>query len=500
MTGSKMAGEIWHACDVMRRDSNCSGVAEYLQHISWLLLLKFLDDRSASNVRLPRKRPVEDPVPSPYKWSEWASKALGSRSVAVPRKSRWSASKTLTFVRKGLIPGLKALSGSPEKDMLSSIFKDTRMVICASPDNFIEVLRCLDKLQFQTSDQVHTISQIYEELLAKLGTENNLAGEFYTPRPVVRLILDILQPRVGETLYDPACGTCGFLAEAYETMSKSVDDKKSQLILQTRTFFGNEKKSLPALLGTINLVLHGLTSPVVRHRNTLETNGDYVKERFDVVLTNPPFGGIENRATKENFASHHAATELLFLEHVLDRISEKPGSRCGIVVPQGVLFRGGAFRKVRTRLLSEFDLFLAVALPPGTFAPYSDVETAILFLRRPGPSSEILYTKPTLPEGLKKLSRGYPLTDQNCLGIRVLHTQWDNFRRGLAERPALSPEWWTEETVTLLQNGVDLTPRRPADVKSTKNSRPLREVLSDLIHSSEELSASVRELERSLTF
>lgn len=479
----------------MRRDSNCGGVTEYLEHLSWLLLLKFLDDQFASKPQQVTSPKGANPIPGPFRWLNWTGKALGK----CPRHVRWTPLETMHFVRKKLVPRLQRLSGTPEKALIASIFKNRQLVICASPENLVEVIGCLDKLQFQTSDQVHTISQIYEELLAKVGTENNLAGEFYTPRPVIRLILDILRPQIGEKIYDPACGSCGFLAEAYESLTKSAASRKDHLMLQAKTFFGNEKKALPALLGSINVILHGLTGPVVRRRNTLETDQEFQKEQFDVIVTNPPFGGMESKTLTRKFTAGSTATELLFLEHVINRLRDRPGSRCGVVVPEGVLFRRGAFQRLRIRLLSEFDLFLIVSLPPGTFAPYSDVKTAVLFFRRPGPTKQILYALPSLPSELKKLSKGYPIADIHFDGVKLLYAQWESFCQESGKRPASSTEWWTEDATLALQNGVDLSPRQE-NIMSTADggSRSVREVLSDLMTSTKELSDRVGDLVKDL--
>lgn len=255
----------------------------------------------------------------------------------------------------------------------------------------MDVISIIDGIDFHNQDDLYTVSQVYEELLRRLGNENRLAGEFYTPRPVVRFVVEVVDPKIGETVYDPACGTCGFLVEAYLWMKKQEKTIEDYEQLQERTFFGHEKKPIPALLGLMNMVLHGVGSPRILRKNTLEENIRETKERYDVILTNPPFGGKEGKHIQQNFPIQSQATELLFLQHIMKKLKPRDGTRCGMVVPEGVLFRGGPFAQVKEQLLKDFNLHTIISLSPGTFAPYSDVKTALLFFERPGPTKEIWY-------------------------------------------------------------------------------------------------------------
>jgi type I restriction enzyme M protein len=490
MSREQLANDIWRACDVMRRDNNCGGVMEYVEHLSWLLFLKFLDDQEdifASEAEL-WGRPYTRILDDYYRWSSWVPKALGRIQGFNGRRTapEWDGEQLMQFVRGELIPHLASLSGSSEREVIAGVFSDRTVIVCASPYNLKDVLAIVDEIDFQSSGERHTVSQLYEDLLKKLGSENRLAGEFYTPRPVIRFIVDVADPQIGETVYDPACGSCGFLAEAYEHMKAQEQTSRDYHLLQQATFFGYEKKPLPATLGLMNMVLHGVMNPQIRRRNTLEENIRNVSERFDVVLTNPPFGGTENAQIQQNFPVKANATELLFVEHIMKKLKAHDGARCGMVVPEGTLFRGGAFASVKKILLEDFDLFMVVSLPPGTFAPYSDMKAGLLFFQRPGPTKQVLYYELPLPEGLKKFSKGSPIADEHFAEVRLAWEGWRAYRRGNTCQPEPTERSWIEAAETLATRGFDLSPKNPSRLETAMLPYPA------------ELTAML--LERSLEF
>ncbi len=288
-----------------------------------------------------------------------------------------------------------------------------------------------------------------------------MAGEFYTPRPVIRFMVKVIDPQIRETIYDPACGSGGFLVETFEHLRKQERVTRDHQELQENTLFGNEKKALPALLGTMNLILHGVMLPQIHRRNTLEENIRNVSERFDVILTNPPFGGTENLQIQQNFPVKSNATELLFLEHIMKKLKPRDGARCGVVVPEGTLFRGNAFADVKEELLTTFKLSMVVSLPQGTFAPYSDVKTALLFFERPGPTTEVLYHELALPKDLKKFSKGSPIADIHFAEALAMWEQWKAYRRGKGLRPEPTERSWIETLDTLAIRGYDLSAKNP---------------------------------------
>ena len=485
-TRETLANEIWNACDVLRRDNNCGGVMEYVEHLSWLLFLRFLDAQEEeweTQAEL-RGEDYEPILPEEYRWSSWAQKD-------------WEADDLVGFVHGKLIPHLRALGGDPLRETISGIFSDRNVVVCASGYNLKDVIGVLNQVDFHNQDDIFTVGQVYEDLLRKLGNENRLAGEFYTPRPVVRFIVQLVNPQISETVYDPACGTCGFLAEAYALMQEQEKTTEDRRTLQEETFFGQEKKALPALLGTMNLVLHGVTAPTVRRRNTLEENIRNVTERFDVVVTNPPFGGTEARQIQQNFPVQVQATEILFLQHIMKKLKPREGARCGMVVPEGTLFRTGSFTDVKKDLLKQFDLHTVVSLPPGTFAPYSDVKTGLLFFDRPGPTEEIWYYELPLPKGLKKFSKGSPIQDEHLDKARELWSQWNAYRHGEADRPEATDHSWIVPAEDIKERNYDLTARNPNRPEGEELPMPM-EIVASLAEKEREILSIVQELDELL--
>jgi len=497
LSREQLSNEIWHACDIMRRDNNCGGIMEYVEHLSWVLFLKFLDEQEnifeqeASFANRNYNRMIE----GRYRWSHWVPKAIGERTGNNGRRKtpKWDGDDLMHFVRGELIPHLASLSGSSEREIIAGVFSERNVIVCASPYNLKDVLTIIDEIDFKNPDDIHTVSHVYEDLLKKLGSENKMAGEFYTPRPVIKFIVDVIDPQIGETVYDPACGSAGFLAEAFERMRKHEQTTEDFNMLQRQTFYGHEKKAIPALFGLINIVLHGVLTPEIRRRNTLEENIRHVSERFDVVLTNPPFGGTENQQIQQNFPVKANATELLFVEHIMKKLKAKDGARCGMVVPEGTLFRGGAFATVKQQLLTDFDLFMVVSLPPGSFAPYSDVKTALLFFKRPGPTKEVLYYEMQLPEGLKKFSKGSPIADEHFNEAREIMAKWKAYKEGSGPRPENNETSWIESAETLADRGFDLSAKNPHHPETEELPSP-GDLTSRLLERNRELQSALERL------
>jgi len=482
-TRETLANEIWRACDILRRDNNCGGIMEYIEHLAWLLFLRFLDAQEEeweTQAKLAGK-PYQAIIEPPYRWRDWAQRD-------------WPAEDLLSFVHGELIPYLQNIGGDPLRDTIRGVFAERNVIVCASGYNLKDVIQVINGIDFHSQDDIFTVSQVYEELLRRLGSENRLAGEFYTPRPVIRFIVELVDPEIGETVYDPASGTCGFLAQAYLHMRRHERTIEDHRTLQEHTFYGQEKKPLPALLGLMNMVLHGVTTPHIVRKNTLEENIRQVTERYDVVMTNPPFGGKEGQHIQQNFPIKSQATELLFLQHIMKKLKPRDSARCGMVVPEGTLFRGGAFASVKRDLLEEFNLHTIVSLPPGTFAPYSDVKTALIFFERPGPTQEIWYYELPLPEGLKKFSKGSPIQDEHFAEARKLWRAWDAYRKRKGPREAcLSEHSWIVSAEEIKQKGYDLTARNPNRPEGEELPSPA-EIVAGLLEKEREILSIVEEL------
>ncbi|HBY94534.1 MAG TPA: restriction endonuclease subunit M [Chloroflexi bacterium] len=494
-TNETLRNDIWRACDILRRDNNVGGVMEYTEHLAWLLFLKFLDEeeKKRTTEAYLTDKPYERVIPEDLSWDSWAGPLV---------LNKWKADELIQFVRGRLLPGLATLSGSPLARTVARIFSDesvgdlnvVRSVpVCASGYNLKDVLEIINTIRFDSDTDIYTISEVYEGLLERMGNENRIAGEFYTPRPVIKFMVEVIDPQIGETVYDPAVGSAGFLVAAYDWMKDKVCTAAQRELLQRQTFYGQEKKGLSALLGTMNMVLHGVATPNIRRANTLEESmTGSVSGRYDVILTNPPFGGKEGRHIQENFTVRANATELLFLQHIIKKLKQSPvNARAAMVVPEGTLFRGGAFAEVKKDLLEQFHLFAVVSLPPGTFAPYSDVKTALLFFQRPdevlthNPLAryETWYYELPLPEELKKFSKGSKIQDEHFAEAREMWRRWRAYLRGEAGRPfPLADEvrsaWqahhndgapkpaepytsWVETLDDLKARGYDLSARNP---------------------------------------
>ena len=447
-TNETLRADMWRACDILRRDNNVGGVMQYTEHLAWLLFLRFLDqeEKKRSEEATFRGETYTHVLQGDLAWDAWASpEAL----------SRWNSERgeLVSFVRGRLLPGLASLSGSPLARTIAKLFSDesvgdqtvVRSVpVCASDYNLKDVIQIINQIRFDREEDFFAITRFYEDLLIRMGAENRIAGEFHTPRPVIRFMVEVIDPQIGETVYDPACGSAGFLTQSYLHMQNQVRTLEDEEALQHSTFYGQEKKGVAALLGTMNIVLHGVTNPDINRINTLEEDvKTSVSQRYDIVLTNPPFGGTEGRHIQNNFPVKGNATELLFLEHILKKLNHTPNARAAVVVPEGTLFRGGAFAEVKKTLLDDFHLFAVVSLPPGTFAPYSDVKTALLFFQRveyilernPSVRNQTWYYEMPLPAGLKKFSKGSPIADEHFAEAQAMWQQWRAYLDGRSERP-----------------------------------------------------------------
>jgi type I restriction enzyme M protein len=408
----------------MRKDAGLSGDLDRLPQLSWVLFLKCYDDleqsRQASAIL--SGKPYRPVIPPPYRWRDWA---------ADPDRGR-TGPELLDFVNNTLLPALRELSGSDEQLVIASLFRETfnRML---SGYLLRDLVNLIHRVNFASRDEIFTLSHLYESMLKEMRDAAGDSGEFYTPRPVVRFMVNRVAPRLGEKCLDPACGTGGFLVEAYEYMKGQRRTAEDEARLQNETLFGIEKKPMPYLLGTMNLLLHGIESPNIRRTNALEKPLKEIGEadRYDVILTNPPFGGEEEPGIQLNFpeATRASETALLFIQFIMRSL--RPNGRCGMVVPNGTLFGDGVAARIKERLLKEFNLHTIVRLPNGVFAPYTSIPTNLLFFDRTGPTTDIWYYELPLPEGRKQYTKTRP---QQFEEFAECIAWWDASRREENER------------------------------------------------------------------
>jgi type I restriction enzyme M protein len=354
MNRKELASKIELVCEVMRRDGLT--IMNYIEQLSWLIFLKTLEDIE-KNFELEatfNEKKYDSIIEPEYRWSSWAKKDMRAEELR-------------NFIEIKLLPYLQSLHGSKERDLVARLFSEIRQRM-RDPFNLKEVITMLDQADFSNPEDTHTLSQIYEEQLMMMGREGGAAGEYYTPRPIVRLMVKIVNPEIGKTVFDPLCGSCGFLVESYNHMKERRKMTAEDQSLLEKSFFGQELKALPYLIGTMNCILHGLLMPNIERRDTFEENVVATpSRRYDFILTNPPFGGSVAKHVRENLPLPTASTELGALEFCMRKLNI--GGKSGIVIPEGVLFRSTlAYKKVKEELLKEFNVHTIISLPSGTFA------------------------------------------------------------------------------------------------------------------------------------
>src|SRR5437870_893086 len=418
-TAQSLASVIKSARDIMRKDRGLNGDLDRLPMLTWIMFLKFLDDlelQRETESELAGKK-FQRAIDPPYRWRDWAAKPQGI-----------TGDELISFVNNeeavlpngrrgpGLFAYLRSLTGrdgGDRRDVIATVFKGTinRMI-----NGYLlrDVINKVAGIHFTSSDEVHTLGALYETMLREMRDAAGDSGEFYTPRPVVRFMVAVTDPKLGEMILDPACGTGGFLVESFQHLEKQCKTVQDRQLLQKRSIFGGEPKPLPYLLAQMNLLLHGLESPQIKSGNSLAVRIAEIgeKDRVDIILTNPPFGGEEERGILANFPSDKqtAETALLFLQLIMRKIRRLPKlGRAAVVVPNGTLFGDGVAARIKEELLKDFNLHTIVRLPNGVFAPYTSIPTNLLFFDRTGPTKELWYYEQRLPEGRKQYTTTAPL-------------------------------------------------------------------------------------------
>ena len=461
---AKLAAVIKSARDTMRKDAGLNGDLDRIPQLAWLLFLEAFDGLEQSRaITEGRFRPA---IEEPYRWRDWATDPNGPTGPAL-----------LDFVNRSLLPYLRRLSGTgahDPRDVLAAVFKETnnRML---SGYLLRDVVNKVNEINFASSDDIHTMAHVYESMLREMRDAAGDSGEFYTPRPIIRFMVQQVGPKLGEIVLDPACGTGGFLVETLEHLAPQVQTAQQRRALHNN-LRGTEKKPLPFLLGMMNLVLHGVGQPNITRANALATPITQIgrAQRVDVVLTNPPFGGAEEASIQANFPAgkQTAETAWLFLQLVIRKL--KDGGRCGIVVPNGVLFAEGVGARIKEQLLTECSLHTIVRLPNGVFEPYTAIPTNLLFFDKTGPTKEIWFYDVPPPAGRKKYSKTKPMRYEEFADCQAW---WP--KRVENERA------WRVPAADLDSNyNLDLpNPNRPDDLAH----RPPRELLAELIEAEHEI-------------
>jgi type I restriction enzyme M protein len=388
--------------DVLRKDAGVDGDAQRISQLVWMLFLKVFDDREAEKELMDDA--YKSPIPAKLRWRNWAKDAEGI-----------TGDELLEFVNNVLFKTLKELPVTGKNGKVAAVVRavfEDAFNYMKSGTLMRQVINKLEEIDFNRAADRHHFGDIYEKILSDLQGAGN-AGEFYTPRAVTQFIVDQLDPKLGETFFDPACGTGGFLTCAIEHVRKKyVKSAEHEEVLQS-SIHGVEKKQLPHLLCVTNMMFHGIDVPSnVRHDNTLARPlRDYgPNDRVDVIGTNPPFGGMEEDGIELNFPQAFRTRETADLFLVLLMTLLKPGGRAGLVLPDGTLFGEGVKTRIKEKLLEECDLHTVVRLPKGVFNPYTGIKTNLLFFTKGRPTKNVWFYEHPLPEGQNNYSKSKPLT------------------------------------------------------------------------------------------
>ncbi len=473
--------------DVLRKEAGCTTELDYIEQTSWLLFLKYLDaleqDKSLE-AELSSKR-YTFILEAPYRWERWAAPRSGDGQLDHNRAL--TGDDLRDFVNQKLFPYLggftqRATGPNTIEYKIGQIFGEIKNKI-SSGYNLREIIDHIDELQFRSQTEKHELSFLYEGKIKNMGNAGRNGGEYYTPRPLIRAMIQVVQPKVGDTIYDGACGSAGFLCEAFDYLKATPNLTTTQLdTLQARTFYGKEKKSLAYVIAIMNMILHGIEAPNILHTNTLTENLADVqeKDRYDVVLANPPFGGQERKEVQQNFPIRTGETAFLFLQHFIKML--KAGGRGGIVIKNTFLSNtDNASVSLRKLLLESCNLYAVLDCPGGTFQG-AGVKTIVLFFEKGSKTRQVWYYQ--LDPG-RNLGKTNPLNDDDLKEFVTL-----------ARTRADSPQSWCVEAVTIDATTFDLSVKNPngGEVVVHRNPQDILDEIAALDAESAEVLENIRGL------
>ncbi len=456
--------------NVLRQEAGCTTELDYTEQTSWMLFLKYLDDleeERSLEAQLEGK-PYDFLIEEPYRWASWA--APKKKDGSFDHDAALTGDDLIEFVNDQLFPyfkGFKERASGPAtiEYKIGAIFSEIKNKF-QSGYSLRDALEALDALRFRSQQEKHELSHVYEAKIRNMGNAGRNGGEYYTPRPLIRAMVKVVQPRIGETVYDPACGSAGFLCEAHDFLRQRGDLTTEELeTLQTRTFTGKEKKSLAYILGIMNLILHGIEAPDIILTNTLAENLDDIqeKDRFDIILANPPFGGKERKEVQQNFPIKTSETAFLFLQHFIKSL--KAGGRAAVVIKNTFLSNSdNASRNLRKTLLESCNLHTVLDCPSGTFLG-AGVKTVVLFFEKGAPTEKVWFYQ--LNPG-RTLGKTNPLNDDDL-------AEFVELQKSFAE----SEQSWTVNAADVDQESYDLSVKNP----NAPEEAPLRspeEILDEI--------------------
>jgi len=395
-------GIIKSCRDIMRKDKGMNTDAQRIPQLLWMLFLKCFDDFELQKEVLGDHKSI---IEKPYRWRDWTSDEEGRRGEEL-----------IEFVNNDLFKYLSNLQGegtSDQRDIIADVFREQKNFM-TDGYGMKDMMQQINKLDFTSSEQFHLIGTVYEKMLLAMRDDSpGTFGEFYTPRPIIKFMVKMINPSLKdkEIILDPACGTAGFLIESHSHLEKQVKGTSDNEFLQSHCLSGIEPRPEPYLFSLMNMMLHGMEEPNIARVNTLETKLSDIQEdlQHDIIMTNPPFGGEEQDSIKKKLPAGFQTrdTALGFLLHCMKRLKE--GGRCAIILPNTTLYIGGVGARVRKKLLEECNLHTIIKLPKSIFSPYTDIATNILFFEKDGPTEEIWFYQMKLREGLKAYNKTNPI-------------------------------------------------------------------------------------------
>ena len=456
--------------DTLWKDAGCSSELDYIEQTSWVLFLKYLDDFESEreSAALLDGKSYQRILSPEFSWSAWAAPRRPDGSLDI--NTALTGDDLRDWVNTRLFPYLASFKQSAETPntieyKIGEIFTELRNKL-QSGYALRDVINKVDELRFLSNEDKHELSSLYEDKIKNMGNAGRNGGEYYTPRPLIKSIIKVINPQIGETVYDGAVGSAGFLCEAYDFMRNTKELSATDYdTLQSETFYGKEKKSLAYVIGIMNMILHGVEAPNIRHTNTLAENIADIqqKDRVDVVLANPPFGGKERAEIQQNFPIKTSETAYLFLQHFIKML--KTGGRCGVVIKNTFLSNtDNASVALRKQLLEECNLFVVLDLPSGAFLG-TGVKTVVLFFEKGKPTEKVWYYQ---------LNAGRNMGKTNPLNERDL----EDFIQCAATQPDTDNSWLLD-IADINTDTWDLTVSNPNRVEEMDNRTP-QEIIAEI--------------------
>lgn len=473
--------------DVLWKEAGCSSELDYTEQTSWLLFLKYLDDlehERGLEAEL-AGRPYEFIIDKEHRWSTWA--APKKEDSSLDHNAAQTGDDLIEYVNQQLFPYLKSFkqrAANPNtiEYKIGEIFGEIKPKF-QSGYSLRDALELMDELQFRSQKQKHELSALYEEKIKNMGNAGRNGGEYYTPRALIRAMVKVINPAIGERIYDGAVGSAGFLCEAYDLMRTQKLSAKELKVLQNKTFYGKEKKSLAYVIAIMNLILHGIDAPNIIHTNTLAENLDDIqeKDRFDIILANPPFGGKERKEVQQNFPIKTGETAFLFLQHFIKSL--KAGGKAAIVIKNTFLSNtDNAACALRKELLDACNLHTVLICPAKTFLG-AGVKTVVLFFDKGEPTQKTWFYE--LDPG-RSLGKTNPLNDNDLADFIKLQKKLTKSKKSwIVKRKDLDPETFDlspknpnkEQEIPLRKPHVILAEMKQLDSQTTKLLQSIEELV-----------------------